>query len=124
MIPAFRATSRMPMQMAQQADQLPMQLIEMMAAVPQGIMQGAQGLIGQFGGPGGQLDKSSEYGSNVQPGEVGLDSHRAEAANEKPDAEGTDDDRDRERDHGAQPGQPGAERAPGTGDSKFLSTLM
>src|SRR3954454_5415620 len=53
----------MPMQMAQQAGQLPMQLMGLAAAVPQGIMQGAQSLMGQLGGSGGQLGKSGGDGT-------------------------------------------------------------
>jgi hypothetical protein len=44
-----------------------MQLLGMAAAVPQGIMQGAQSLMGQFGGSVGQFGKSGGDGTVVQP---------------------------------------------------------
>jgi len=105
----------MPMQMAQQAGQLPMQLLGMAAAVPQGIMQGAQSLMGQFGGSGGQLGKSGDDGTVVQPGELDLDSRQGEESNEIPADESPDNNRGRDREDGAQPGQSEAQRAPTAG---------
>ncbi len=105
----------MPMQMAQQAGQLPMQMMGMAAAVPQGIMQGAQSLMGQFGGLGGQLDRSGGDGTIAQPDELDLDRQHAEESNEMPPDEAPYDDRDRE--DGAQPGQSEAQRAPTAGGS-------
>ena len=100
----------MPIQMAQQAAQLPMQMVGMAAAVPQGIMQGAQSLMGQFGGSGGQLDKSGGNGTVAQP-ELDLDRQHAEESNQMPADESPYDDRQ----DGAQPGQSEAHRAPTAG---------
>lgn len=48
-----------PMQMAQQAGQIPQQLAQMAGSAPQGVMQGAQGAVQQVTQMAGQFGKSS-----------------------------------------------------------------
>lgn len=90
----------MPMQMAQQAAQLPMQAMGMAAALPQAVMQGVQQAVQQVGSLGGAGDSKA--------GEPSDEALHAEPAIEKPE---------REEEPGAEPGQPGNERAPETGGS-------
>lgn len=96
----------MPMQMAQQAAQLPMQAIGMAAALPQGLMQGVQAAMQQVSQLGGQADSSGEDALKDQASAD--EAQRAEYANEEPQA-------DPDKEQGAKPAQPGAERAPQTG---------
>jgi hypothetical protein len=90
----------MPMQMAQQAAQLPMQAMGMAAALPQAVMQGVQQAVQQVGQLGGSGDQKAESVDEAL---------RAEPAVEKPERD--------EEERGAEPGQPGTERAPETGGS-------
>lgn len=60
-----------PMQMVQQAGQIPQQIAQMAGSAPQSVMQGAQGAFQQVQQLAGQFGKSS--GEEAKPGDVPVD---------------------------------------------------
>jgi hypothetical protein len=98
------------MGMAGQAAQIPMQMMGMAAAIPQGIMQGVQSAmqqVGQLSGMGGQGDKDSEQKETGQLHEPTGDAPNESRADREPEpavepAQG----------EGADQGNSGGERVP------------
>lgn len=55
-----------PMQMAQQAGQIPAQLAQMAGSVPQSMMQGTQGAVQQVAQLAGQFGKTPDDGAQSE----------------------------------------------------------
>lgn len=99
------------MQVGSQAAQAPMQMTGMLAAAPQGIMQGAQAAMQRLGQLSGQAEQPGGENSEV------IDP--AATAAEPRDQDGETDDNG--ADTGAGPGSSSGERVPGAEPDSFVT---
>jgi len=102
----------MPMQMASQMGQSPMQVMAAVAAAPQGVMQGAQQVRQQVGQMAGQFGQGGAGGPSSIGGQGDPAGGRNEVPwGEHPDAERAEEQKPEDREDAAA-GVPGSELAP------------
>ncbi|MGB1224710.1 MAG: PE domain-containing protein [Mycobacterium sp.] len=103
------------MQVGSQAAQAPMQMMGMVAAAPQGVMQGAQAAMQRLGQLSGQAETPEGENSDV------IDPAATSAEPREQDPE-TDDNGAEIPDTGAGPGSSSGERVPGAEPGSFITT--